>query len=228
MDINEVFKNYVDANEDNGNLVTIAYDEMNSDQYEEAAAHFDQLYVKDPADYMSFFFRAMCKSHTGTRGNVYPDAQTLTSAFTMACKKAESDKKNYETNMLLLLHYYADAMDNLAYNAVEEVDSNGHTSNPTRFRIKRMMRENLIEVAKQYKDSISACEDLKAYVMDYLQKNLSFDLEGVGAAIVAYDPSFEATLKEMLKKRKIKNIIKFSIIGGIILAIIIAIIVAAV
>ena len=91
-----------------------------------------------------------------------------------------------------------------------------------------MLRENLIEVAKTYQESIKGYDELKERVITYLKTYLHYDLVNIGALIVSYDPSYEQTYQEKLKKAKIGRIVKWSIIGGILLAIIIAIIGAAV
>jgi len=224
MDINEMYEGYLKiVTEADKNLINIAFDEMKSGQHEEAANHFDQLYVKDSANYMAFFFRAYNKSFLGKRGDVYPDAQTLTSAFTMAVKKAAAAKESYEINMFLILNLYTEAMKNLADNAVAEVDENGHTSNPDEKNIKKMTRDNMIATAKDYGDLIKSYADLKEYMVAYLKKIELWDLKNIGALIVDYDPSYAETYQKKLKKAKIIKIVAACVGGAILLAIILAI-----
>ena len=221
MEINELLEAYVKKlSEDNQKLVSVAFDEMRSSQHEEAARHFDQLYVKNPSDYMSFFFRAYNKSFCGRRGDVYPDAQTLTSAFNMACKKAVSSSRDYEVNMYLLLQLYSEAMDNLAVNAVEEVDEKGNTSNPEKHKIRKMERENIVAVSRDQIAEIQRYGELKEFVVSYLKEKESDDLKNIGALIVLYDPSYEETFKKKMKIQKIKGIVGICIALGIIIAVI--------
>ena len=101
-------------------LQHIAFEEMKSGQYEEAAIHFNQVYTGDPNNYMAYFLRACCKSHCGIRGNVIPDAQKLTSAFELTCEKAIARRQ--EILLTDIMSLYEEKMRNLAYNAVEEVE----------------------------------------------------------------------------------------------------------
>ena len=225
MDINELFDRYLKlVPEVDKNLVGIAFDEMRSSQHEEAATHFDQLYVKDSANFMAYFFRAYNKSFCGKRGDVYPDAQTLTSAFTMAVKKAAAAKIDFELNMQLLLQLYLEAMENLADNAVEEVDSNGHTSNPDRTKIKKMARDNMLIVAEEHAELIKSYVDLKEYVLAYLKKIEHWNLKTIGALIVSYDPSYAETYQKKLKKAKIIKWVALGVGLAVVLAIVLAIV----
>ena len=224
MDINELYEKYVKLlAEEDKNLVNVAFDEMKSSQHEEAANHFDQLYVKDSTNYMAFYFRAYNKSFLGKRGDVYPDAQTLTSAFNMACKKALAAKGDAELNLSLIVQLYREAMENLADNAVEEVDSNGHSSNPDRTNIKKMLRENMIALARDNAEAIKGYTDLKAYVVEYLKKIEHWDLKNIGAVIVTYDPSYAETYQKKLKKSKIIKVVVAGVAFAIVLAIVLAI-----
>ena len=210
MNIQELMQSYLEVvDKKNKNLVDIAFDEMNSSQYEEAASHFDQLYVQDSNDFMSYFFRAYCKSHCGTRGNVYPDSQKLTSAFDLACKKALALGANLEVNLYLIFAMYDEAMKNLADNAVEEVrlDSNGNTvtSNPTKTKILLDCRTNLVYVMKENSNVIKSKKSLKEYVTTYLKRIVNQNLKVYGPIIVAYEPEYATILEKNLRQKKLKQ-----------------------
>ena len=223
MEAKKAFDLYLDTvKEENRNLVTIAYDEMKSNQYEEAASHFDKLYTMDASDYMSYFFRAYCKSYCGRRGDVYPDAQTLSSAFTSALKKAIEDEDTLETNMTLLINHYFEAMGNLAYNAVGEVSSNGVRTNHTRDRINRMASQVLYDLATKNKDAIKGNNGVKGSVILWLKKYERIDLKRLGALIVFYEPEYASTYK----RKRIMKIVKVLLSVGIPIAIFIVIVVA--
>jgi len=147
----------------------------------------------------------------------------LTSAFNMACKKALAAKGDAELNLSLILQLYREAMENLADNAVEEVDSNGHSSNPDRTNIKKMLRENMIALARDNAEAIKGYADLKAYVVEYLKKIEHWDLKNIGALIVTYDPSYAETYQKKLKKSKIIKIVVAGVAFAIVLAIVLAI-----
>lgn len=225
MKIEELLDAYVAiTSSENQNLINVAFDEMNSSQYEEAASHFDQLYAKDSSDYMSYFFRAYCKSFCGRRGDVYPDSQKLTSAFELACKKAIADKKNLDVNLNLIMIMFKEGMENLAYNAVEEVsvDSNGntHTSNPTKYKIKSNARESLFALIRDNVDLFKENDELKEFALTYLKDIVDYGLDRFGAIIVSLDPSYAPVLEEKKKKARIKRIIGIVVIAVIILSII--------
>ena len=114
-------------------------------------------------------------------------------------------------------------MENLADNAVEEVDSNGHSSNPDRTNIKKMLRENMIALARDNAEAIKGYADLKAYVVEYLKKIEHWDLKNIGALIVTYDPSYAETYQKKLKKSKIIKIVVAGVAFAIVLAIVLAI-----
>ncbi|MBO4472962.1 MAG: hypothetical protein J5765_04050, partial [Clostridia bacterium] len=164
MEINEVFESYKGSvQEENRNLMTIACDEMQSKQYEEAAAHFGQLYEKAPNDYMAFFFRAYNKNHCGIKLNVTANAERLTSAFQLACQKAVGDRYRFRDNMFLLMHYYDEGM-NFLENAAVSFESE------TKRQIKKQRINTLIDVAETYHDSISTEVELESYVVNYLKE----------------------------------------------------------
>lgn len=199
MDIKEAFESYLrSVSDENRNITNIACDEMNSKQYEEAAVHFDQIYVKDSAEYMPYFFRAYCKSLCGVRGNAEANAQKITSAFTMACQKALSVKRDFEADMILICHHYIRAMEILANCAVDGI---------TKGKIESMARDTMIAAAEEYRESIKMYPNLEEYLLSYLKEIEHHNLEEIGALIVSYDSSYEAVYQDKLKKKKKKLII---------------------
>ena len=217
MEIKDLMASYLAVvEEENKNLVNIAFDEMMSSQYEEAAGRFDKLYTQDSNDYMSYFFRAYCKSHCGKRGDVYSDSQKLTSAFNMAFQKAIASGKNLDTEVYLMISMYKDAMDNLAYNAVEEIsiDSNGntHKTNPTKFKIYDDCERVLVALMRDNANTLKKLSTVKDYIISYLQnivdKNLNRNLNlgrKQGEVLVLYVPEFAPELEERIKKIEAKN-----------------------
>jgi len=224
MEIKELLEAYLALESgENKNLINIAFDELESEQYEDAVTHFDQLYVKDSNDYMSYFFRAYCKSHCGKRGDVYPDSQKLTSAFEMASKKAVANKKSQETNISLLLRMYDDAMDNLAYNAVEEVhvsdNGNTYTTNPDKYKITDLARKTIAGFINGNTDIINKSDRLTEFSIEYLKGIVDYNLNYYGPMIVALDPSYQTILDEKIKKLNAKKRITKIVIALIIIVI---------
>lgn len=232
MELNELLDAYLaKLLSDEKNLMNIAFDEMNSSQYEEAASHFDQLYVKNSNDFMSYYFRAYCKSHCGKRGDVLPDSQKLTSAFQLTYKKAIENKEDLDLNLEIIVDMYIDAMDNLAYNAVEEVrvNSNGttSTSNPTKYRILINCQNTISDFISENIELINELGGFKEYVLSYLKKDVKSNLNKYGPLIVKLDPSYSKQYEELQKKAKTKKIIKLVILLGIIATIVIIAVVSA-
>ena len=190
----------------NENLIKIAFDEMESKQYEEASIHFDQLYTQDANDFMSYFFRAYCKSHCGTRGNAYPDSQSLTAAFNLSFKKAISAKENLDTNLCLIFSMYEDAMENLYANAVNDA-----------YKIPLDSRTNIVNCIKENVDIIKSTEKTKAFIVNYLKKIVDYNLESYGTLILSFDPSYATILEEKRKKLKRRSIITLTIILAVLL-----------
>jgi hypothetical protein len=227
MEMKELLDCYLaGVGETNKNLVRIAFDEMSSSQYEEAAACFGQLYSQDSHDYMSYFFRAYCKSHCGTRGDVYPDSQIFTSAFQSACEKAFNAGGDLNTNLCLLFTMYENAMGNLAENAVEEVhvNSNGdtYTKNPIKKMIYADCVRNLVKVMQEKVALIKGYEKAQEYVITYLKANVDKNLKLYGPALLAYEPEYAATLEAKMKQAKIKK----WIIAGVIVAVLVILTIA--
>lgn len=212
-----VMSSYVElVDEEKKDLVDIAFDEMISGQYEEAAGRFEKLYTQDPNDYMSYFFRAYCKSHCGKRGDVYVASQKLTSAFNMAYQKAIVSSKYLDTEVYLMLSMYKEAMDNLAYNAVEEVhiNSQGKTykTNPTKLKIYSECEEVLVTLMRDSVNVLKKLPTVKAYITSYLQKlvdtNLNHNINlgrKQGEVLVLYAPEFASELEEKIKKAEAKK-----------------------
>ena len=233
MEIKEFMTNYLElVEEDKKNLVNIAFDEMNSNQYEEATVHFDKLYLQDSNDYMSYFFRAYCKSHCGKRGDVYADSQKLTSAFNLAVNKALGVSKNLDTQVYLMISMYNDAMDNLAYNAVEEVHVNNqgktYTTNPTKAKIKNECSANLLDLMKDNVEVFKTLPSVKEYVINYLKKLFEISIKTrVGlcsrslAVLELYAPEVTPELAERFNKQLKKNKLQLIIIGAVCAAILI-------
>ena len=218
MEMKELMANYLAlVEEKNKNLVNIAFDEMESSQYEDAAIHFDQLYVQDSTDYMSFFFRAYCKSHCGRRGDVYPDSQKLTSAFELSVSKALASSAMLDTEMYLLLSMYKEAMDNLAYNAVEEVhvDSNGntYTTNPTKTKIYAACKTSLTTLMKTNVETFKKLTNVNEYCINYLKTIEATNLRVYGNILVLYVPEYAAELEAKIKKQEKKSKMTLIIIG---------------
>ena len=229
MEIQELFALYKkNVDEMNKNLMTIAFDELENGQYEEAAAHFDQLYVQDPSDFTFYFLRTFFKSQTGRRGDVYPDSQKLTSALELSIKKTVENNKDIDTSMYIIIDLYLEGMENLADNAVEEVsiDANGktRTSNPTKIKITQNMISTVIGIVKTYANYVKEDESLCELLLGFLHYYESYSLEIVGNAICILDPSYATTLASKIKKAKAKKIIGILIVVAILAAIAIAVI----
>lgn len=212
-----VMSSYVElVDEEKKDLVKIAFDEMISSQYEEAAGRFDKLYTQDPNDYMSYFFRAYCKSHCGKRGDVYAASQKLTSAFNMAYQKAIASGNNLDTEVYLMISMYNDAMDNLAYNAVEEVhigsNGNTYTTNPTKLKIYSECEEVLVTLMRDSVNVLKKLPTVKDYITSYLQRlvdrNLNHNIDlgrKQGEVLALYAPEFASELEGRIKKAKAKK-----------------------
>lgn len=62
-------------------VLQVALDEMKQAQYEEAAKHFDMVVIESGAHPEASFFRAYCKCHIGTLGDIPNKASIFTNAF---------------------------------------------------------------------------------------------------------------------------------------------------
>ena len=209
-----IMKEYDDAT---NQVITIAFDEMKSGQYEDATKHFDQIYTSDSSNYMAFFFRAFCKSHTGKRGDVYPSAQTLTSAFTLTCQKAAADEENFLGNMLIVLTYYMDAMDLLEDNAVTES-----------WKIGDIQRDALEEVTNTYGDKLKTDPYISAKLAEYFKIMEVHNKARFGALASIFDPEHEAVYKAEINKEKRKNRIKLIALGVFLVVLVVVIVIASV
>ena len=73
-----------------------------------------------------------------------------------------------------MLNMYIDAMDNLAYNAVDEtkIDSNGktYTVNSDRWNIDKLKMITIADFANNSFEIISKCNNLKPYIVSYMKK----------------------------------------------------------
>ena len=214
MTFSGMMKEYDDAL---SQIVKIAFEEMKSGQYEDATKHFDQIYTSDPSFYMAFFFRAFCKSHTGKRGDVYPNAQTLTSAFALTCQKAAADKENFLGNMLVVLKYYMDAMELLRDNAVTES-----------WKIGDMQRDALEEVANTYGDELKKDPSICALLADYFKIMEVHNILKYGALASIFEPEHEAVYKAEWAKVVRKNRIKLIALGVFLVALVVIIVIASV
>ncbi len=181
-------KNVVHANQ---NLFNVAMEEMTSSQYEEAAIHFDQLYVNDSTDFMSYYFRAYCKAHYGKRGEVHASAQKLTSACKKSYQKAIEANVDIDTRVSLILQMYAEGMKHLAYNAIDDS-----------FSIEQGYRDTLVEFINCYMELINQCDTLKTYILSELQELLSENLDKYGALIVALVPEYAPTLENKKQQER--------------------------
>lgn len=127
MDFEEKLKQIIKENQDKefDKMFTIAMDEMDSEQYEDAKAHFNRAYEINPDFYITSYLRAYCDSHLGTRGNVVPDFQTLTSAFLKNMNKAleESDRNTRSIYVGIISITFVDGVSLLKQNAVDFSDS---------------------------------------------------------------------------------------------------------
>lgn len=102
----------------------IAIEEFNSSQYQEAASHFDDLYIASPDVYLFSFLRTVCKCHTGTRGNVVSDAGKLGAIFSSTLEKILKESAPVRKTLLpLTLGIYYQTMMLLYDNAVDNSNS---------------------------------------------------------------------------------------------------------
>ena len=193
MEINGLLEAYLTVNRKSiNNLVQVAFDELESEQYEEAVTHFDQLYIKDPNDFMSYFLRAYSKSRCGVIGNCVSDSEKLTAVFEFACKKAIASEKNLDICLPILLKMYAETMEFLANNAVEEDE----------WTIWSMEESEILNFAKNHFGITERNEELKNYVVSYLKEFVDTDLERVGPVIVSYEPSYQEVLDEKIREKE--------------------------
>ena len=86
---------------------TIAYDEMNSDQFEEAERHFDMYVLKNPNEWKAPFYRAYCKCHKGKIGDIPRQAQIFESAFKAAYEKikVKENQEEKEAGLKIILTF---------------------------------------------------------------------------------------------------------------------------
>jgi len=62
-------------------LLQAAMSEMNNNQFEEAAKHFDMVVIENGVHPDAQFYRAYCKCHVGTLGDIPNQANIFTNAF---------------------------------------------------------------------------------------------------------------------------------------------------
>ena len=148
----------------------------------------------------------------------------LTKKFLIRIKSVYSIECVYYINSVyfinstsLMLNMYIDAMDNLAYNAVDEtkIDSNGktYTVNSDRWNIDKLKMITIADFANNNFEIISKCNNLKPYIVSYMKKEAVGDnLELVGPIIILYDSSYQSIYNKKLKSRKKSRIIPYIIL----------------
>lgn len=77
-------------------LLAAAMSEMNNNQYEEAAKHFDMVVIESGEHAEAQFYRAYCKCHVGTLGDIPNQAVLFTNAF---CKYVDDIKKDSDVSV---------------------------------------------------------------------------------------------------------------------------------
>ena len=227
MEMQELFDAYLQHEKrEEENLMIAAFDDVCSSQYEEAAERFNQLYGKNPQDYVSYFLRAYCKSHLGVRGNVYPDSQTLTSAFDLTIKKFFNSESKNPITFRLIISLYEDAMDNLFYNDPGElkIGSNGssYTTYPARAKIISAKTTHVRSAIESNVEKIKKNSEMKKFCIQYLKDSGSlYDLRIVCSLDSSYQSEYDKKLKE--KDARDAAAKKRNIIIGIVIAIFFAI-----
>lgn len=98
-------QDYVEVDFDN--LFKIAYDEMISNQFEEAEKHFDMYVLKNPNEWKAQFYRAYCKCHEGKIGEIPRQAQIFESAFKAAYEKikVKENQEEKEAGLKIILTF---------------------------------------------------------------------------------------------------------------------------
>ncbi len=214
----ELLETYVkDVCVENRNLVIIAFDEMNSSQYEEAGEHFDQLYVRDPGDFMSYFFRAYCKSHCGKKIDAYANALKLTAAFEFAGKKAIAAKNDLEVNLLLLLTKYKDGMANLESNAVQD-----------RYMISETLSATIASFTKNNMQIVKEYPGTKRFICSFLDRHSFSNRKYFEGLLIELDESYKLKFDEEKKIARQRDEKEFKtkkiIISAIILIVLLGIV----
>lgn len=92
---------------DYDNLFKLAFEEMESDQYEEAEKHFDMYFLKNVDEWKPAFFRAYCKCHTGRIGDIPSQAGIFEGAFQKAYNKIMKIENENEriAGLCILIEY---------------------------------------------------------------------------------------------------------------------------
>lgn len=205
MELRDLLNAYITIQTDEQKkLITIAFEEMDSLEYEEAAKHFGQLYENDPSDFMSSFLRAYCKSHLGVRRDCDVDAHKLTIATKNTVEKAIGSE-NKELYLSLIFSLYNGAMENLYDNAVD-----GY------YKIFKEKIDVMQIFATEYYNLINSLPNVKNVILEILKNDVdrySGLFYSIAETIVKYDEEFEAVIKERqlkeakeakkIKKRKI-------------------------
>ena len=98
-------QDYIEVDYDN--LFKIAYDEMISNQFEEAEKHFDMYVLKNPNEWKAQFYRAYCKCHEGKIGDIPRQAQIFESAFKAAYEKikVKENQEEKEAGLKIILTF---------------------------------------------------------------------------------------------------------------------------
>ena len=98
-------QDYIEVDYDN--LFKIAYDEMISNQFEEAEKHFDMYVLKNPNEWKAQFYRAYCKCHEGKIGEIPRQAQIFESAFKAAYEKikVKENQEEKEAGLKIILTF---------------------------------------------------------------------------------------------------------------------------
>ena len=93
--------------------------EMENEQYEEAAKHFDMVVIENGNDDDAFFFRAYCKCHVGKLGDIPNQTVQFTNAF---CKYVDSlnnifDEEEKKTKLKVAVEKYSELTSYYSANA---------------------------------------------------------------------------------------------------------------
>lgn len=102
-----------------GKILQAALDEMKNAQYEEAAKHFDMVVIESGVHPEASFFRAYCKCHVGTLGDIPNQATIFTNAFTAYIDsiKTLNDTKEKEEKMTVAIEKLSELVSYFSSNA---------------------------------------------------------------------------------------------------------------
>lgn len=167
---------YVEVDYDN--LFKIAYDEMISNQFEEAEKHFDMYVLKNPNEWKAQFYRAYCKCHKGKIGDIPRQAQIFESAFKAAYEKikVKENQEEKEAGLKIILIFLNEQASYFSSNGQRVGGVFGSASvGASTIRASNQMLENCIKLVEK---DCSNNEELDALIKS-LRKTQRIGVTGI-------------------------------------------------